>query len=629
MKLEHAIGKIRLIEKSYNEQLNETVEDFNDSLIQEDSLRLIYNDILFFYKQIKKFRLEIKHIEHAKNLLDKCLASYKLESQKIIEHLNTAYNANLNLEEVINQYPKYYYENGIMATLHDYKIIHKVFHKTMMDLIPPHPKDEYPLARKIKRKFIIHVGPTNAGKTYNALQRLRTAKNGVYLAPLRLLAYEIFDTLNSENIPCNLFTGEEEIIYPSACISSSTIEKVNLNEEYDIAVIDEGQLIGDEQRGFAWAKSILGLVANEIHICCAPHSVSLIKKMINDCGDSCDVKTYERQTELIMEKNIVNFPDDIKKGDALIVFSRRSALQAASYLKEFDIKCSIIYGNLPPDTRRKQVDLFISGEHQVLISTNAIAMGLNLPISRVIFLEDQIFDGIRKRPLNVQEVKQIAGRAGRKNIYDKGYVNSLSNSKLIKDHLNQKEDDISCGYILPLDDTIANFPYGSLRERFAAWQSYPLGVSYFQKNDISHIYDLINESAYFEDLLPLSDLLKAINIPFNYKDVHILKLWKNYLQSLVDNEVVFQKPVCPKNMELSFLETYYKQIDLYYSFSKAFKREINVEWVRSERNMVSDKIHELLTSRLQEFNKKCSSCGRDLQWNSTRSICNKCNRSKW
>ena len=40
------------------------------------------------------------------------------------------------------------------------------------------PKEEYPLARGMKRQFYLHVGPTNSGKTYDALERLKNGRVG-------------------------------------------------------------------------------------------------------------------------------------------------------------------------------------------------------------------------------------------------------------------------------------------------------------------------------------------------------------------------------------------------------------------------------------------------------------------
>ena len=113
----------------------------------------------------------------------------------------------------------------------------------------------------------MHVGPTNCGKTYQALERLKTAENGVYLGPLRLLALEVYEKMTDAGIPCTMLTGEECIYQENSRIVSSTIEMLDISGYYDIAVIDEAQMIADEERGHSWTRSILGLKAKEIHIC--------------------------------------------------------------------------------------------------------------------------------------------------------------------------------------------------------------------------------------------------------------------------------------------------------------------------------------------------------------------------
>ncbi|RKO95360.1 hypothetical protein CAUPRSCDRAFT_1981, partial [Caulochytrium protostelioides] len=56
----------------------------------------------------------------------------------------------------------------------------------------------------LQRRVILHVGPTNSGKTYNALQDFEAAASAAYLAPLRLLAHEVFQRLQGKGIPCNM-----------------------------------------------------------------------------------------------------------------------------------------------------------------------------------------------------------------------------------------------------------------------------------------------------------------------------------------------------------------------------------------------------------------------------------------
>jgi ATP-dependent RNA helicase SUPV3L1/SUV3 len=54
----------------------------------------------------------------------------------------------------------------------DMRMAYKTFFNSS-DLRVPH--EWYPLARIMRRKVIFHGGPTNSGKTYHALQRLKEA----------------------------------------------------------------------------------------------------------------------------------------------------------------------------------------------------------------------------------------------------------------------------------------------------------------------------------------------------------------------------------------------------------------------------------------------------------------------
>ena len=104
----------------------------------------------------------------------------------------------------------------------------------------------------------MHVGPTNSGKTYNAMQRMYKAESGVFCGPLRLLAREIYEKCNNLGVPCRLVTGEAIQEVDNARHVSSTVEMAPLGQMVDVAVIDEIQLIGDAQRGWAWTAAVLG-----------------------------------------------------------------------------------------------------------------------------------------------------------------------------------------------------------------------------------------------------------------------------------------------------------------------------------------------------------------------------------
>ena len=146
-------------------------------------------------------------------------------------------------------------------------------------LLALNPKDEYPEARAMARHFVLHLGGTNTGKTYAGFQRLQQAATGVYLAPLRLLALEAQEVLLDAGVDCSLTTGEEEDCREGDTHVAATAEKLNLKQPYEVAVIDECQMIADRQRGYAWTRAILGVQAPEVHLCAAPEAKDLLVRL--------------------------------------------------------------------------------------------------------------------------------------------------------------------------------------------------------------------------------------------------------------------------------------------------------------------------------------------------------------
>ena len=188
-----------------------------------------------------------------------------------------------------------------------------------------------------------------------------------------------------------------------------------------MAVIDECQMIADRERGFAWTRAILGVLAPEVHLCAAPEARDLLIRIIESTGDTWEEIRHLRKTPLVCMRREIDF-DDVKPGDALITFSKLGVLSVAEDLRAHGKEPAIIYGALPYSTRRRQMEGFLEGRMQYVVSTDAIGMGLNLPIRRVIFLDTRKFDGVERRDLKPAEIQQIAGRAGRYGMYDKGYV---------------------------------------------------------------------------------------------------------------------------------------------------------------------------------------------------------------
>ncbi|KAK3943837.1 P-loop containing nucleoside triphosphate hydrolase protein [Diplogelasinospora grovesii] len=290
-------------------------------------------------------------------------------------------------------------------------------HAQLADL--RYPYEWFPATRMMQRTIHLHVGPTNSGKTYNALKALENAKTGIYAGPLRLLAHEIYTRFQAKGKPCALITGEEQRIPEGVdqYFSSCTVEMSPLNTRVDVAVIDEIQMIADDERGWAWTQAFLGIQAKELHLCGEDRAVDLIQALCARIGDKCIVHRYERLNPLqTMDKSLDGRFANLQKGDAVVAFSRvalytlKAGIEAAT-----GRRCAIVYGSLPPETRAQQAALFNdpNNDYDFLVASDAIGMGLNLEIKRVIFESSTKFDGMAHRDLTVPEVKQIGGRAGR------------------------------------------------------------------------------------------------------------------------------------------------------------------------------------------------------------------------
>ena len=493
------------------------------------------------------------------------------------------------------------------------------------EIILDNPIDEYKETRRMKRHFYLHVGETNTGKTYSSIKRLMEAESGVYLAPLRLLALEIQDKLNSENIACSLLTGEEEDIITYAYHVSSTIEKLQLGTPYDVCVIDEAQMISDNQRGWAWTRAIIGVLAPEVHICMAPEALDIVIKLIKDCDDTYEVIRHKRDTELIVEDKKFNLERDVKKGDALVVFGKKKALAVSAQLLNNNIKTSIIYGSLPYSTRKKQFDRFLSGETEVIVCTDAIGMGVNLPIKRIVFLETRKYDGVSMRKLRVSEIKQIAGRAGRKGIYDKGYVAATKDIDLIRDALKAKPKKIEKCYV-GIPESLINIDIDII-DALKTWSSMSL-KGFYEKTDITRIIYLLNRLKKLDIDVSNEDIIKMATIPFEENNKTVFALWEEYCMMYSAGAVNLMKPTLKKNAsakkELDELESYYKSLDLNYSFGKNFNMMINNRFICSEKENTANKINELLLTNLLDHERVCIGCGKKLSWDYPSDRCRMC-----
>lgn len=286
------------------------------------------------------------------------------------------------------------------------------------------PSLEYATARILRRHIHLHVGPTNSGKTHGALVALCKARTGIYAGPLRLLAHEVWDRINSGTVSpgvparaCNLVTGEEvQTVDERAGLMSCTVEMAKFDDTVDVAVIDEIQMIADTQRGWAWTSAVLGIPAQELHLCGESSVVPLIKKLAEACGDEVIVHEYQRLSPLSIGSPLNKDIKNVQKGDCVVAFSRNDIFNIKDRIEgQLDLKCAVAYGALPPETKAEQAKLFNdpTNDVDVMVASDAIGMGLNLKIKRVVFNALSKWNGTKDVYMSSSQIKQIAGRAGR------------------------------------------------------------------------------------------------------------------------------------------------------------------------------------------------------------------------
>ena len=497
----------------------------------------------------------------------------------------------------------------------------------IMGLVPERPEMEFPEALQKKRHFILHAGPTNCGKTYHALECLKQAEKGIYLGPLRLLALEVYEKM-SELLPCSMVTGEESIVQPESRVISATVEMLDTSQEYDIAVIDEAQMIADPERGHSWTRAILGIRADEIHICMSEDAIPVITHLISLCHDTYEIERYHRKTELVCEEEPFSFPEDVRHGDALIVFTKKAVLDIAGRLEKEGMSVSVIYGSLPPQIRRKQVHLFTEKETGVIVSTDAIGMGLNLPVRRIVFMQTDKFDGKETRPLKPAEVKQIAGRAGRYGLYDRGYVTACSPDGLdfIRGQIgtaNTELTKVTLGFphiLLDMDE-----PMNAILQIWKSVQPEPP----FEKIDITSIlflyekaYNVKKEIDGFENK---HILFRMLTCSVDIKNKDIIDLWEYYCKTYTaDRFLTFPSLQMCSGMGLVKYETYYKMLDLYHQFSVRLGKNMDLPRLEKERENVQNIIMAYLSEDKKEYIRTCKECGKILPIGYRYRICQPC-----
>jgi len=254
------------------------------------------------------------------------------------------------------------------------------------------------------------LGPTNTGKTHLAVETMLEYESGIIGFPLRLLAREIYDKcvkkIGVQKVA--LITGEEKIIPSKAKFFICTVESMPKDIVVDFMAVDEIQMCTDHERGHIFTDRLINFRGEKLTMFLGSHTMN---KTIKDLVPNVEFAKRERYSKLTYSgyRKISR----LNRKSAVIAFSVDDVYAIAELIRRQKGGAAIIMGSLSPRTRNSQVELYQSGDVDFLVATDAIGMGINMNIDNVSFSNFNKFDGKKTRQLNLSEISQIAGRAGR------------------------------------------------------------------------------------------------------------------------------------------------------------------------------------------------------------------------
>jgi ATP-dependent RNA helicase SUPV3L1/SUV3 len=498
--------------------------------------------------------------------------------------------------------------------------------------LPEKLKDFYPLARSLARRITFLGGTTNSGKTHRALEMLKAAPTGAYLGPLRLLALEVYERLNDDGVPTSLVTGEliEEV--ENARHVAATVEMLNVGQVVDVAVIDEIQMIADPDRGTAWLHAMLGAPARHLVLVGSPSALPAVRALAAVTGEPLEEIALERLNPLEVLRRTTRL-SDLEPGTALIVFSRQAALSLAQHLRDAHRRnVSVIYGALSPEVRREQARQFREGETEIVVATDAIGMGLNLPIRTLLFTTHIKWNGESEEPVGRSLTWQIAGRAGRYGLHEAGFVGALDEDTLdhVREMLGSAPEDVefplAYGLTLPVAEAISRqldttelalvLQFFATRLTLEDW-AVPQAA-----RDEAELASYLGGSG-----LPLDVQLTLSHAPATQRD-EINPWFGQMVRALIDHDpgqVRLLDAPAPVN-ELEALEQRVRDLTLYswmhYRWPTLFPgiddSQGKLAWLNSR----------IIRELQRHPGRRCSSCERPMPWDSPHGRCEQCFRGR-
>ena len=470
------------------------------------------------------------------------------------------------------------------------------------------------------------LGPTNTGKTHLAVETMLGYESGIIGFPLRLLAREIYDKCVSKvgSNKVALITGEEKIIPTDAKYYVCTVESMPKDLAVEFVAVDEIQMCADQERGHIFTDRLLNLRGTKLTMFLGSHTMN---KIIQQLVENVEFVKRERYSKLSYAgyKKISR----LEPRTAIIAFSVEEVYAIAELVRRQKGGAAVIMGSLSPKTRNSQVKLYQSGDVDFLVATDAIGMGINMNINNVYFSGLKKFDGKKTRKLNLSEISQIAGRAGR-HINDGNFGVTGQSETFTSDEIEKIES-----------HTLQEIEWVYWRNSELNYENYKSLLKSLEKKSSSELLKRVNDTEdekIFKLMIKDTNIIKIIN-----KKEYLKTLWeccqipdfakKDYGKHLDVVKKVFSF-LSSKNKKVSnsYMNEQLKNFDKYNGNMDVLSNRIsNVriwsyvankrEWVENQdywvertkniEDKLSDQLHEELTKSF--IDKRISVLSRSLK----------------
>lgn len=396
------------------------------------------------------------------------------------EHVKVGVDPQQNAFDVITEaFHQFVDQKHLLA---EQMLLSRERREQFQQMVAARPYHEFMYRAKRQRKVICYIAPTNSGKSWRArhdlLERLNHSGQHKHAAlfPLRMLALENQLWFHEHETAASLITGEERDIDPNAQILCQTVETLDVSQRYDSLLVDEAQLTFSADRGPAYLRALVAADCETLVLTASPECRDQLKLLFDSMDETVEFIELERLCPLIPLKKELGFRQ-VQTGDLIVVFSTKVLHDLAEQLQQQGFSVGTLYGSMPPTARRHMMASYQAGEIDVMVATDAIGLGCNCPVRRVLFAQTYKYDGKGVRELSTQEFKQIAGRAGRYGLEEKGYFGTLNTEMFAIHELYEVVEEVTslpsqepmkALYALPDREVFAESHF-TLKETLESW----------------------------------------------------------------------------------------------------------------------------------------------------------------